>query len=331
MATDDHSHKRERTREEYELLTSERPDEDGLKGGWVGSWPPHASVPEPGLKGDDDPLAPPPHPASPSPPNLKPDDFGLAYRWAESRVSRFYLIRAGYMPAKELYGHYEDTRARAVCEAARALRLVDLSPAEEKLYNYLRPTVLEVLNFLFDRGHRYTAPKPSKTGRPSQIEGENVRRACMVWFLVKQAGLRVRRGNAPPFRSACDAVALAEEVHTKSGKADEVKQIVRGEQRPRPDRYVDTRRHYTTALLTFTEGLSATKDIADLARKQAEDLVARAKENPTYKDKGKENADFLASIEVLKQESSKRRADPVTRAGRIMNVWYTYKSEDWED
>lgn len=126
-------------------------------------------------------------------------------------------------------------------------------------------------------------------------------RAALVRYVADIAGLAVSRGadSPPPFRTACDAVALAERIWKRGIKegedAEEVAALMLG-------------------LLTRTE-LSATEEIADMAEKKAERIVREGKQA----DEGELAACTRALDKWLAKTAGS--AEPLKSAVNILQVW----------
>lgn len=135
-------------------------------------------------------------------------------------------------------------------------------------------------------------------------------RASHVRHVAVAAGLKVSRGReSPPYRTACDAVALAELVWKRGHEADTHERRVAA---------------IMLELLTCTRGLSATLEIASLARKEAErmvtlDLTGLAKEE-AERVVGREFGTGLGRLEACLAEHSES-ASPLPSAANILQIW----------
>ena len=131
-------------------------------------------------------------------------------------------------------------------------------------------------------------------------------RANLVRYVAVVAGLKVSRGReSPPYRTACDAVALAEEVWKRSNEKDaEAKHIA----------------VIMLELLTRTRELSATLEIANQAKKEAE-RIARLEVESLAKEEAER--EFKASVDRLDKHLAETAgsAQPLTSAANILEVW----------
>lgn len=132
-------------------------------------------------------------------------------------------------------------------------------------------------------------------------------RANLVRYVAEIAGLSVSRGadSPPPFRTACDAVALAERIWKRSTEAGEDAEVVAA---------------LMLGLLTRTE-LSATEEIAGMAQEKAERIVREGKQA----DEGELAACARALDEWLAKTAGSAEtpgsAEPLKSAVNILQIW----------
>ena len=132
-------------------------------------------------------------------------------------------------------------------------------------------------------------------------------RANFVRYVAVTAGLKVSRGReSPPYRTACDAVALAEEVWKRgNGKEAGAKHVA----------------VIMLELLAGTRGLSATLEIANQAKREAERIARLEAASPAKEEAERE---FKAGVDRLEKHLAETAgsAQPLTSAANMLEVWH---------
>ena len=148
---------------------------------------------------------------------------------------------------------------------------------------------------------------------PTRGEGmvRDALRANLVRYVAVAAGLKVSRGReSPPYRTACDAVALAEEVWK------------RGNEKDREAKHVAVT---MLNLLTSIRGLSATLEIANKARKEAE-RIARLEVASLAKEEAERVVvgELKAGVDRLEKHLAETAgsAQPLRTAANMLEVWH---------
>ena len=168
---------------------------------------------------------------------------------------------------------------------------------------------------------------------PTRGEGmvRDALRANLVRDVAVTAGLKVSRGReSPPYRTACDVVALAEEIWKRGNEEDTQERHV-----------AETMLN----LLTRIQGLSATLEIANKAREEAERiaaLVVASQAELEVARQAKKDAERIAALKAARQvvDEAEREfkasvdrlekhlaetagsAQPLRSAANMLEVWH---------
>lgn len=133
-------------------------------------------------------------------------------------------------------------------------------------------------------------------------------RAAGVLYVAQIAGLKVSRGRSspPPYLTACDAFAMAEEIW-KRGEAKD-------------DPHARDVAMIMLTLLTCTPELSATLQITNMARKEAEKIVK-------LKTESEVEPALQASVDLLAEELKKAGAShqPIIASATFIELWHKYE------